>query len=125
MLYASKWAINGYCVFYAHLFNKENVASFPLYQYKNQIQNWFRWYTFAAVACVIWTYRLLWKRSRNRSLGLSRMHLFPTNFGEPRKWVFRKVLLHGTIRNDDFQRITEFNCWNNIAAIRNNVTTML
>ena len=31
-------------------------------------------------------------------------------------------MLHGTIRNDDFQRNTGFTCWNNVAPIRNNVT---
>ena len=33
--------------------------------------------------------------------------------------------LQGTIRNDDFWRNSGFKCWNNIAAIRNNVATML
>ena len=53
-----------------------------------------------------------------------------------RRWVFTlkpicrcrrclKVTLHGTIRNDDFNRNTGLKCWNNVAAIRNNVTTML
>ena len=40
-----------------------------------------------------------------------------------------KVMLHGTIRNDDFWRNTGFKCWKNIAAIRqqsgnNNVVTL-
>ena len=35
-----------------------------------------------------------------------------------------KVMLHGTIRNDDFYRNTELQCWNNVVTIRNNVATM-
>ena len=31
------------------------------------------------------------------------------------------VILHGTIRNDDFKRNTGFQCWYNVAATRNNV----
>ena len=38
---------------------------------------------------------------------------------------FVKVMLHETIRNDDFQRNTALQCWNNVVAIRNNVATML
>ena len=34
-------------------------------------------------------------------------------------------MLHGTIRNDDFQRNEALQSWNNIAAIRNNIATML
>ena len=34
-------------------------------------------------------------------------------------------MLHGTIRNDDFERYTALQCWNNVATIRNNVATML
>ena len=34
-------------------------------------------------------------------------------------------MLHGTIRNDDFQRNTALQCWNNVVTIRNNVATML
>ena len=30
-------------------------------------------------------------------------------------------MLHGTIRNDDFQRNTALQCWNNVATIQNNV----
>ena len=36
-----------------------------------------------------------------------------------------KVILHGTILNDDFSRNTEMQCWNNVVTIRNNVATML
>ena len=36
-----------------------------------------------------------------------------------------KVMLHGTIRNDDFQGNTTLQCWNNVVTIRNNVATML
>ena len=77
--------------------------------------------------------------------GISRKHL---NFAGPRpreisealdckKHIFTdlflffsperrvKVLLHGTIRNDDFKRNTELQCWNNVATIRNNVPTVL
>ena len=37
-----------------------------------------------------------------------------------------KVMLHGTIRNDDFYRNTALQCWNNVVTIRNlNVATML
>ena len=36
-----------------------------------------------------------------------------------------KVMLHGTIRNDDFESNTALQCWNNFVTIRNNVTTML
>ena len=34
-------------------------------------------------------------------------------------------MLHGTIRNDDFQGNTALQCWNNVATIRNNFATML
>ena len=36
-----------------------------------------------------------------------------------------EMMLHGTIRNDDFQRNTALQCWNNVATIRNYVATML
>ena len=36
-----------------------------------------------------------------------------------------KVMLHETISNDDFQRNTALQCWNNVATIRNNVATIL
>ena len=36
-----------------------------------------------------------------------------------------KVMLHGTIRKDDFKRNTSLQCWNNVVTIRNHVTTML
>ena len=36
-----------------------------------------------------------------------------------------KVMLHETISNDDFQRNTALQCWNNVVTIRNNVATML
>ena len=36
-----------------------------------------------------------------------------------------KVMLHGSIRNDDFYRNTALQCWNNVVTIRNNVATML
>ena len=36
-----------------------------------------------------------------------------------------KVILHGTIRNDDFQRNTALQRWSNVVTIRNNVATML
>ena len=36
-----------------------------------------------------------------------------------------KVMLHGTIRNDDFWRNTALQCWNNVVTIRNNVAAML
>ena len=34
-------------------------------------------------------------------------------------------MLHETIRNDDFERNTAYQSWNNAATIPNNVTTML
>ena len=34
-------------------------------------------------------------------------------------------MLHGTIRNDDVWRNTALQYWNNVAAIRNNVATMM
>ena len=34
-------------------------------------------------------------------------------------------MLHGTIRNDDFQRNTVLQCWNNVVTIGNSVATML
>ena len=34
-------------------------------------------------------------------------------------------MLQGMIRNDDFQRNTALECWNNVVTIRNNVETML
>ena len=33
------------------------------------------------------------------------------------------LMLHGTIRNDDFLRNTAQQWWNNVATIRNNVAT--
>ena len=36
-----------------------------------------------------------------------------------------KVMLHGTIRNDDFQCNTAQQYWNNVATIQNNIATML
>ena len=36
-----------------------------------------------------------------------------------------KVMLHQTIRNDDFKRNTALQCWNDVGTIRNNVATML
>ena len=36
-----------------------------------------------------------------------------------------KGVLHETIRNDDFERNTAYQSWNNVATIPNNVTTML
>ena len=36
-----------------------------------------------------------------------------------------KVMLHGRIHNDDFWRNTTLQYWNNVAAIRNNVATMM
>ena len=36
-----------------------------------------------------------------------------------------KVMLHGTIRNDDFWRNKALQYWNNVVTIRNNVATML
>ena len=35
------------------------------------------------------------------------------------------VMLHGTIRNDDFKRNTALQCWNNVVTTQNNVATML
>ena len=34
-------------------------------------------------------------------------------------------MLHGTIRNEDFQHNTAEQCWNNVVTILNNVATML
>ena len=34
-------------------------------------------------------------------------------------------MLHGTICNDDFQRNTELQSWNNVVTIQNNVAKML
>ena len=36
-----------------------------------------------------------------------------------------KVMLHGTIRNDDFSCNKALQCWTNVATIPNNVVTML
>ena len=36
-----------------------------------------------------------------------------------------KVILHGTIRNDNFLRNTTLQYWNNVATIPNNVATMM
>ena len=36
-----------------------------------------------------------------------------------------KVMLHGTIRNDDFKCNTALQCWNNVVTFRTNVATML
>ena len=36
-----------------------------------------------------------------------------------------KVMLNGTIRNDDFLRNTAMQYWNNVTTIRNDVTTMM
>ena len=35
------------------------------------------------------------------------------------------MMLHGTIRNDDFLRDKALQCWNNVVIIRNYVTTIL
>ena len=35
-----------------------------------------------------------------------------------------KVMLHGTIRNDDFYRNTALQCWNNVVTIQNNVAML-
>ena len=34
-------------------------------------------------------------------------------------------MLHGAIRKNDFQRNTALQYWNNVAAVRNNVSTMM
>ena len=34
------------------------------------------------------------------------------------------MMLHGRIRNDDFQRNTALQCWNNVVTIRNNVARL-
>ena len=36
-----------------------------------------------------------------------------------------KVMLRGTIRNDDFWHNTALQCWSNVVTIRNNDETML
>ena len=36
-----------------------------------------------------------------------------------------KVMLNGTICNDDFLRNTAMQYWNNVTTIRNDVTTMM
>ena len=36
-----------------------------------------------------------------------------------------KMMLHGKIRNDDFERNISLQCCNNVVTIRNNVATML
>ena len=36
-----------------------------------------------------------------------------------------KVMLHWTIRKDNFQRNTALKCWNAVVIIQNNVATML
>ena len=36
-----------------------------------------------------------------------------------------KVMLHRTIRHDDFKRNKALQCWNNVVIIRNNVATIL
>ena len=36
-----------------------------------------------------------------------------------------KVMLHGAISKDDFQRNTALQYWNNVATTRNNVATMM
>ena len=36
-----------------------------------------------------------------------------------------KLILHETIRNDDFWRNTALQCWNSAETIRNNAATML
>ena len=36
-----------------------------------------------------------------------------------------QVMLHETIRNDDFKRNTALQRWNNVGTIRNNVATIL
>ena len=39
--------------------------------------------------------------------------------------LYFKVMLHATIRNDDFQPNTGLRCWNHVVTIQNNVATML
>ena len=36
-----------------------------------------------------------------------------------------KVMLHGTIPDNDFQRNIALQCWNNVVTIQNHVATML
>ena len=36
-----------------------------------------------------------------------------------------KVMLHGTICNEDFKRKAALQCWNNAVTVRNNIVTML
>ena len=51
--------------------------------------------------------------------------LFKWRFRSRRRRCCLKVMLHGTIGNDDFQRSTALQCWNNVVTIRNNIGTML
>ena len=39
-------------------------------------------------------------------------------------WADIKAMLHGMIRNDDFYRNTELQCWNSVVTIRDNVATL-
>ena len=59
----------------------------------------------------------LWRRSLCSNLG-----------GIDPEKLYRatlKVMLHRTIRNDDFCRNTAWQCWNNVVTIQNNVAPML
>lgn len=51
--------------------------------------------------------------------------MFPRRNQFPAPRLSFKVMLHWTIRNDDFQLNTTLQCWNSVAAISNNVATML
>ena len=60
---------------------------------------------------------------KGREIALLRFFPFP--FQRMPLRGHSKVMLHGTICNGDFLRNTALQCWNSVAAISNNVGTML
>ena len=67
-----------------------------------------------------------WTRWNKRSkVWSSANSFFKWRFRSRRRRCCLKVMLHGTIGNDDFQRSTALQCWNNVVTIRNNIGTML
>ena len=63
-----------------------------------------------------------WRHSHDPRVWLSISPSWKKNLSKSRKVM---VMLHGTIRSDDFWRNTALQCWNNAVTSRKNVPTML
>ena len=68
----------------------------------------------ADVSCIVGSLNKSFRASHN-SVSIQRR----------RRSVNLKLMLHGTIRNHDFQGNTALQCWNNVVTIRNNIATIL